>query len=255
MRPLLDSSEPDSFELVNATGQGDVVLVCDHASNRIPIQLHTLGLSAQELSSHIAWDLGAFWVARYLSTRLDAPLFFSNYSRLVIDCNRNPEAGDSIPVSSAGIAIPGNQGITPQESLRRRQSLFDPYHAAIDRLLQARAGRASFLLSIHSFTPVLQGVKRPWPLAVCYEEASLWATRWLTALQTQLSAAVGNNEPFQIESDVDYTIPVHVQKHGVPAIMLEIRQDEICNQAAAKNWSEIIGNAWQMISSETPIIE
>ena len=252
MQPLLDSSEPASFELINATGSSDVVLVCDHASNRIPIQFHALGLSVQELSSHIAWDPGALWVARYLSIRLDAPLLLSNYSRLVIDCNRNPEAGDSIPVSSAGIAIPGNQSLTPQESLSRRQTLFDPYHAAIDRLLQARANRASFLLSIHSFTPVMRGVERPWPIAVCYGDGSLWARRWLAALETQLSAPVGNNEPYSIESDVDYTIPTHVQKHGVPAIMLEIRQDEICNQAAAQNWGEIIGNAWQRISRETP---
>ena len=245
MCPLLASSEPAPFELVNATGQSDVVLVCDHASNRIPLQLHSLGLTAQELNSHIAWDLGALWVASYLSKRLDAPLVLSNYSRLVIDCNRIPESGDSIPPSSAGIAIPGNLGISVQESLSRRQSLFDPYHAVIDRLLQARADRTSLLLSIHSFTPVLRGIERPWPIGVCYGEERLWARRWLTALQTQLTAPVGDNEPYPIESDVDYTIPVHAQKHGVPAIMLEIRQGEICNQAAVKNWGEIIAIAWQ----------
>jgi predicted N-formylglutamate amidohydrolase len=245
MDPLLTSSEAAPFELVNATGHSDVVLVCDHASNRIPLQLYSLGLTAQELSSHIAWDPGAHWVASYLSKRLDAPLVLSKYSRLVIDCNRIPDSGDSILPVSDDIAVPGNVAISAQESLRRRQSLFDPYHAAIDRLLQARADRFSLLLSIHSFSPGLRGTERPWPIGVCYGEERLWASRWLTALQTQLTATVGDNEPFSIEPDIDYTIPIHAQKHGVPAIMLEIRQDAIGNQTAAKKWGEIIADAWQ----------
>lgn len=248
MPSLLTSSEPAAFELINATGKSDVVLVCDHATNRIPSQLHNLGLSAQQLSTHIGWDIGALQVARCLSELLDAPLVFSNYSRLVIDCNRVPERDDLIPASSDGIAIPGNQDMSVQERLSRRQVLFDPYHAAIDNLLQARAHRSSLLLSIHSFTPALQKVERPWSIGICYGEQSIWSRRLLTALQSQLATPVGDNEPYLVEPYVDFTIPVHGSKHEIPAIMLEIRQDGLGNQAAAQAWGNIIATAWEQVS-------
>ncbi len=244
MPSLLSPSEPAPFELVNATGQSDVVLLCDHACNRIPLQLHALGLGAQELNSHIALDLGALQVARHLSTCLDAPLVASNYSRLVIDCNRYPESGDCIPVSSAGIVIPGNQDLAAGEIHRRHQTLFEPYHTAIDDLLEARADRTALLLSIHSFTPELQGIKRPWPIGVCYADEKFLARRWLDALQAQIGDPVGDNEPYSIELDIDYSLPVHGQKHGIPVIMLEIKQNEISSLADAKKWAETIATAW-----------
>ena len=164
MHPLLVLTEPAPFELVNVDGKSDLVLVCDHASNRIPQQLHALGLTVEVLQTHVAWDLGALLVARYLSWHLDAPLVSSGYSRLVIDCNRHPENPDSIPACSNGITVPGNRGITEKEIMARRQGLFYPYHDAIDRLLQTRINRPTFLLSIHSFTPVLRGIERPWSI-------------------------------------------------------------------------------------------
>jgi len=204
-----------------------------------------LGLSAEVLASHIAWDIGALLVAQYLAQRLDAPLIFSNYSRLVIDCNRRPERGDLIPASSAGIAIPGNKDLLVQESLKRRHSFFDPYHQAIEQVLTERQSPTALLLSIHSFTPSLEGRQRPWPIGVCYEQRSELSVRWRTALQNQLCAPVGNNEPYEVENDVDYTLPAHGGKFGIPSIMLEIRQDEISDPVAAQNWGETIAVAWE----------
>jgi predicted N-formylglutamate amidohydrolase len=245
MLPLQISSEPASHEIINQFGHSDIVLVCDHASNRIPMHLKSLGLTEEELNSHIGWDPGAHLVASYLSAHLDAPLVFSNYSRLVIDCNRPPERIDSIPTISDNIKIHGNQGLTKQECLNRRKFLFNPYHNAIDELLQSRVGRNTFLLSIHSFTPVLQGITRPWQIGVCYLEESKWSRNWLSALQGQLDVKVGYNQPYSIETGWDYTIPIHGKKHGVPAIMLEIRQDEISNQSKADAWGKTIEKAWQ----------
>lgn len=245
MTLALASSEPAAFELLNVRGGSDVVLVCDHASNRIPLQLANLGISAQQVNSHIALDLGASDVARHLSVLLDAPLILSNYSRLVIDCNRLPESSGSILDSNDGIAIPGNLGLTAQQCKQRRQLFFDPYHDAINNLLQARAGRTTCLLSIHSFTPFLFGVDRPWHIGVCYQDDSVCAAQWLTALRSQLEVPVGDNQPYSIEADVDYTLPFHGGKHGIDAVMLEIRQDQINRAARAKRWSQIIASAWQ----------
>lgn len=250
MQPLIAPGEPAAYELVNAEGAADLVLVCDHASNRIPGSLHLLGLKDEDLATHIAWDMGALDVARYLSRHLDAPLVHANYSRLVIDCNRHPHRADSIAASSAGIPVPGNQGLSPQEADARRETFFDPYHNTIDRLLLARRNRLPFLLSIHSFAPALHGVARHWPIGVCYQEESPISSRWLQAMQTASGVKVGDNQPFTIEADVDYTIPTNVSRHGVAAIMLEIRHDEIASEDAAAAWGEIIGKAWRMYTEQ-----
>jgi predicted N-formylglutamate amidohydrolase len=99
---LLGSDEPPPVELVNDGGRSSAVLVCDHASNRVPQQLGTLGLDAAQLADHIGWDPGAAEVARRLSTLLDAPLVLSGYSRLVIDCNRPLRSTGSIAEESDG---------------------------------------------------------------------------------------------------------------------------------------------------------
>ena len=238
-------SEPAAVGVVNADAPSDLLLVCDHASNRIPQRLGNLGLSMRELESHIAWDPGALPVARALAAQLRAPLVYSNYSRLVIDCNRPPGSSDSIAARSDGTRIPGNRRVAQQEALLRRRTLFDPYHATVDGLLRARAGKTPFLLSIHSFTAVLEGRERPWPIGVCYADDVPWAEPWLTGLQAQLDVPVGDNQPYAVEEGIDYTLPAHVKEHGVPAIMLELRQDDIRGQASAELWADTIANAWR----------
>lgn len=218
--------------------------MCDHASNRVPSRLANLGLSEQQLASHIGWDPGAALLARELSARLDAPLLLSNYSRLVIDCNRAPTRFDFIPVSSAGITIPGNASIASQEALQRRHTLFDPYQQAVGKLLDSRVGRKTLLLSIHSFTPSLNGLDRPWTIGVCYRNDVAWAKTWLAALRARVSDPVGDNEPYFIELESDYTIPVQGESRGIPSIMLEVRQDTLQDTSAAKRWSDIIAQSF-----------
>lgn len=250
-QPLLGDDEPFPYEIVNAGRQGKLLLVCDHASNRVPARLGNLGLTAEELASHIGWDPGAAAVSRKLSARLDAPLVLSNYSRLVIDCNRWPIAADSIPLASGGVVIPGNASLTEEEKFSRRLTLFEPYQAEISALLSAAAPQ-SILLSIHSFTPSLFGVDRPWSIGVCYRKDQRLGQRWHSALQAIIgnritnSAAepIGDNEPYAIEEGSDYTIPVQGESCDIPSIMLEIRQDKIQDQAGVQLWSDIIAEAW-----------
>ena len=125
--PLLEPAEPPAFEIVNARGKGSAVLVCDHASNRVPRRMHELGLNSQQLADHIAWDPGAADVARALSALLDAPLVLSGYSRLVIDCNRPLQSRESIAEQSAGVPVPGNRYLSAQDRERRIATFFQPY--------------------------------------------------------------------------------------------------------------------------------
>jgi len=253
---LLGSGEPTAFEIINPTGRAGLVLVCDHASNRVPASLNRLGLIEQQLASHIGWDPGAAQVARKLALRLDAPLVLSNYSRLVIDCNRWPSDPESIPKTTAGIAIPGNCDLTEQAAACRRETLFEPYQTAIAALLTNPSQSPRYLLSIHSFTPSLAGSDRPWFIGVCYRLNVELARRWLNILNSRVQqqpasdshseadGLVGDNKPYAVEANCDYTIPVQGESRGIPSIMLELRQDKIQDEIAAQTWSDLIAESW-----------
>ncbi len=247
--------EPGPFELINPRGRSELVLLCDHASNRVPACLNNLGLSEEELSGHIGWDPGAALLSTALAARLDAPLLLSNYSRLVIDCNRHPDTAGSIADTSDGTAIPGNASLSAEDAQLRRSSLFDPYHDAIGQLLDARDTPATRLLSIHSFSPSLAGCARPWSIGVCYRldaigaaQDARWAAQWLAALRDRITEPVGDNQPYEIELDVDYTLPVHGEARQLPAIMLEIRQDKLKDQDAVQGWSDLIAECWMSMA-------
>jgi predicted N-formylglutamate amidohydrolase len=248
--PLLGPDEPSAVEVVNANGGGSAVLVCDHASNRVPRRLGTLGLEAARLDEHIGWDPGAADVARRLSARLDAPLVLSGYSRLVIDCNRPLRSAESIPEHSAGVPVPGNRGLSAEEKEMRVNALFRPYHAAINRLLDSRGGRPSLLLSVHSFTPVLNGRPRPWHIGISHARNRELATLMLRALARCGDFTVGDNEPYPIEDEVDYTVPVDGEGRGLPSIMIEIRQDGVRTAQGAAAWASRLAEAYRRMETE-----
>lgn len=233
LAPLLDPAEPPAVEIINARGQGDVVLVCDHAANRMPRRLKNLGLNAQQLADHISWDPGAADVARALSELLDAPLVLSGYSRLVIDCNRPLQSSESIAEQSAGVTIPGNQQLSLRQREQRVATFFQPYHQAITQLLDTRDVPTNTLLSIHSFTPTLNGLQRPWQLGVSYWHDPRLAEHLHDQLIQSGDINVGYNQPYPIEDAFDYTIPVHGEGRGLASAMIEIRQNELPSVSAA----------------------
>jgi predicted N-formylglutamate amidohydrolase len=189
-------------------------------------------------------------VARRLSRELDAPLLLSGYSRLVIDCNRSPGSAQSIAEQSAGVSIPGNQGLGPVDRDVRIKTLFEPYHRAITSLLDGRAHRPTLLLSIHSFVPVLGGRQRPWPVGVSCAHECRFAALMGLALARDGNLLVGDNEPYPIEDDIDYTIPTHGEGRGLPSVMIEIRQDEIRTTADAAAWAARLAQAYLRIEDE-----
>ncbi len=240
----LASDEPAAFELVNAKGGNGLILIADHASNRVPRCLDRLGLSDAELASHIAWDAGTASVARHLAELLDAPLLLSNYSRLVIDCNRAPNSAQSILAASDGSQIPGNRDLSYEHVASRIGTFFTPYHDAIGALLDACRHKDTAILSVHSFSPVLQGNKRPWSIGVCYGDDPRLAHALLPHLSELAPGPVGDNEPYSIENDVDYSLPRHASGGGLPHVMLEIRRDLIESTEDAQHFARLIHQAW-----------
>ena len=247
--PLLAASEPPAYEVVNNDGAGSAVIVCDHASNRIPARLGTLGLAPDDLASHIAWDLGAAEVARRLADLLDAPLVRSGYSRLVVDCNRPLESAESIAPQSAGISVSGNQGLSASERALRIESVFWPYHHAIAALLDHRAATAqlTLLLSVHSFTPALNGSRRPWHVGFSHGRDSRLALLLLDAFPTGGGTIVGHNQPYSVDDATDYTLPVHGQRRGLMHVLIEIRQDGLITADDAGRWAERLAQCYACI--------
>jgi predicted N-formylglutamate amidohydrolase len=239
---LLSPDEPPAFEIVNPAGISRYLLLCDHASHRMPRALGTLGLPEAERLSHIGWDIGAADVARQLSSILDAPLVLSGYSRLAIDCNRPPGAAASIPAITCEIAVPGNAEVSGLERDAREAELFWPYHHAIERLLAERDahGAATMVLSVHSFTPSLYGQPRPWHVGVMYGQDRRLAAAFLEAFASEKDLVVGDNEPYHVTDASDYGVPVYAERPGRLGVLLEIRQDLIGSREGAHRMAEIV---------------
>ncbi len=230
---------PKAAEALNEDGRSGIVLLCEHASNHMPASYGGLGLEAGHLSRHIAWDIGAAEVTRRLSAKLDAPAFLSNYSRLLIDLNRPLGSPGSIPMRSEDTDIPGNAGIDEAERARRAAIMFTPFHNEVARHLDARqaAGRPTRIVTIHSFTPVFLGVSRPWHAGVLYDRAESLGEAILAGLRADPSLNVGANVPYVISPDADYAVPVHGDRRGIEAVLVEIRQDLLTGKDGVEEWA------------------
>ncbi|HVW69341.1 MAG TPA: N-formylglutamate amidohydrolase, partial [Steroidobacteraceae bacterium] len=233
-----------AFTATRRHGKSNFVIIVDHASPRIPRALADLGLPAAELQRHIAWDIGALAVASRVAAELDAALVAQNYSRLVIDCNRDPRVTASIPTLSEHTEIPGNRDLTEAQKLARRIEIFEPYHDHIRALLDERAaaGRPTILLSQHSMTNVFKGNRREMHAAVLYNRDPRFARLVLERLRRERHLVVGDNEPYFLSDATDYSIPRHGEARGLPHVEIEIRQDLLQHEAGRKEWAERLCN-------------
>jgi len=237
---LLEPDEPNPVTLENESGDSVFFLTCEHAGRAFPRRLGRLGLPEAETLRHIAWDIGIGAVGRELSLLLNAAVILQTYSRLVIDCNRDPKVPSSIPEISEATEIPGNRSLNEAERAARVDAIFRPYHNAIAAALDRRAAadRASVLVALHSFTPVFKGVSRPWHVAVLFNRDPRLAHALAVLLRADGSLMVGENEPYRVSDLTDYTVPVHGERRGLPHVEIEIRQDLITDPSGQREWAE-----------------
>lgn len=251
---MLTERDLPPFTIENPDGASPVVLACDHASNAVPRALKGLGLAERELRRHIAWDQGAAEVTRGLSRRLDAAAVLAGYSRLAIDCNRDPGHETSIAAVSDGTAVPGNEGIDEDARAARRRALFDPYHAALAGTLNRvrERGRMPVLIAVHSFTPVLAGKARPWQISVLWGYDPRVPVPLLAALRARGDLSVGDNVPYSGRNRHGHTIKVHGSRVGTPHALVEIRADEIADPQGAARYVDILGEALETALAQLP---
>lgn len=234
---------PEAVETVNPSGSSDIVLICEHASNHMPGEYRGLGVSPADLQTHIAWDVGAAEVARGLARVLDAPAFLGTYSRLLIDLNRPFQSPASIPARSEATDIPGNIELGEAEIERRRRVMFTPFHDRVASCLDRRrnAGRATRIVTIHSFTPVFLGVTRPWHAGILFDRSRDFAEALIEGLARDSALNVAANQPYVVDREGDYAIPVHGTDRDLPAVLVEIRNDLVADAEGIAEWVERLG--------------
>ena len=238
---LLDPDDPPVFEHINTNGTAHLVLICDHAGRAVPGSLKGLGMDVEHMDRHIAYDIGAAAVTRRVSELLDATALLHNYSRLVIDCNRPLGHPESIPEISDNTAIPANLDLPEPQALKRVDTLFWPYHQAVANVLGHRwrvQGRPPVLFSIHSFTPAYGDEHRPWDAGVLYNRDPRLTHPMMEILRAQ-GLNIGDNQPYS-GLETSYTIDVHGTSPGLANGVIEIRQDQITDQAGQERWAQIL---------------
>jgi predicted N-formylglutamate amidohydrolase len=237
---LIGPGEVPAVEIHNPEGRRALLVIADHAGNRVPACLGRLGLPDEAFARHIAHDIGAAAVARGLADRLDAPAVLSTYSRLVLDCNRAPDDPTLIPEISDGTRIPGNRGLDSLHRAARLAAFHEPYHRAIAAMLDSfrTRGEIPWLFSVHSFTPEMNGQARPWDAGILWNRDG----RVVLPLMERLRArglVVGDNEPYSGRL-IAYTIDRHAAAAGIPHATIEIRQDQVETEAGIARWVDLL---------------
>ncbi|MEM8818391.1 MAG: N-formylglutamate amidohydrolase [Pseudomonadota bacterium] len=238
---LLAADEPDPVGHERRQGRSPVLLVVDHAGRRVPRRLGRLGLEESAFDRHIAWDIGALATARWLSEALDAELIYQRYSRLVIDCNRPPHVPSAFVTRPDGVFVEGNTGIDANDAAMRVSEVFHPYHATIAGALDRRAASraATAIVAVHSFTPQHSDHPgpRPWQIGLLFNRDPRLANALAPLLDAEGDVRVGMNEPYVLDDDGDYSIPIHAEARGLAHVELEIRQDMITDEAGQRAWA------------------
>lgn len=242
---LLGSKDPAPFSIFNADGSSNLLFTSDHNGSAIPTKLKNLGVPLNELRRHVAYDIGIDAVAHALSARFNAALIVSNYSRLVIDCNRHPGAAGSIPSISDNTVIPGNKNLSDNDIADRKHEIFDAYHSSIGKqiTIMCRENKNPILISLHSFTPVIGGQFRPWEIGVLWKDDKRLSAPLIKRMRDQKELNIGDNKPYSGSEPAGYTVDYHVEPLSLLSVAIEFRQDLIEFESGAVRWANVFGDA------------
>ncbi|MDQ0321816.1 putative N-formylglutamate amidohydrolase [Pararhizobium capsulatum DSM 1112] len=226
------------FEIIDGDTTRGLVLLADHATNKLPPEYGSLGLPASAFERHIAYDIGIEKLTQRLAQRLGVPAVMSRFSRLLIDPNRGEDDPTLIMKISDGAIISGNHPITPEESDARLNRFHRPYHRAVSQTIARvgeESGKAPLVISLHSYTPAWKGVPRSWHAAVLWDGDPRAVHPLIQALQAPGDVMIGNNEPYDgaLRGDTMYR---HCMETGLAHALLEVRQDLISDDDGVAAW-------------------
>lgn len=243
---LLQENDPAPFRVENEEAATSCVIICDHAGQNFPSALGQLGIADEDKQKHITYDIGTEDIGLYLSEKMDATAYIAHYSRLVADVNRSPLRPDFAPEVSDNHIIPGNRDMSDAERQARINEIYTPYQEAVGTGLQRRLdnGQTPLCLSIHSFTPEMDGVKRPWEIAILWSADDELAPLMIEALRrNNPDLTIGDNEPYSLKigggRDYSNTVEMQATARGVPSLIVEFRQDLVATPEGARKYADI----------------
>ncbi len=230
-------------EIINPGKRPGLIILCEHASNFIPPVYEGLGLSRKHLIDHIAWDIGTEAVTRKMAEMMEVPAVLAKVSRLVIDCNREPDRHGLVPEVSDGIDIPGNRGLDLSARQARISAYYTPFHRAANTLVQAhlKAGIRPLVVGMHSFTSQMDGIKRPWQVGFLYNKDPRLAEAMMGLMERETDLCIGNNQPYS-GKDLYYTMERHGAAHGLAQTTMEVRQDMLKTEAQTTEWAALLAD-------------
>lgn len=247
---FLAADETAPFIIRNPEASEPVVLVCDHASRRIPAVLGNMGLDPAALRCHLALDIGAGALTEAIAEKLGATAVLCQYSRLVVDCNRQLMDPGAFLEYGDGVVVPGNRGLRQSDKDARANAIYWPYHNAIEsQITRFRSrGITPLIVSIHSFTPVMNGESRTWEMGILWDTDPVSAHAFISGLR-DAGYLVGDNEPYSGKAPQDFTIDHHAQSSGLPHVGIEIRQDLVLHDDGVARIADVMA---PVIGSVTP---
>ena len=239
-RPLsfrVDACSEESFCVTAGTLDANVIFLCDHASNALPVEYGTLGLPAAELQRHIAYDAGTATITRVLAESFGAPAICSRFSRLLIDINRGSDDPTLVMRISDGALIAGNARIDAAEIEARRLRFHEPYHECLAGMLDGvlAAGIVPAIVSLHSFTPIMKSIVRPWHVGVLWDSDPRLSVALIARLKREAGLVIGDNQPYDGALAGD-TIDRHATRRGLANTLIEVRNDLVQTEAEATRW-------------------
>jgi predicted N-formylglutamate amidohydrolase len=246
---LFSAGEPPPFVVCNSAAEAPILLVCDHASRRFPRSLGDMGLDPVARRCHLALDIGAGALTEKVARELGVTAVLCQYSRLIVDCNRQLMDPGAFLEFGDGVVIHGNRNLHADDRRRRAEAIYWPYHNEIDAQIKRLrfSAAAPIMVSIHSFTPVLNGESRSWEMGVLWDTDQVTAEIFIRDLRLA-GYIVGDNEPYSGKAPQDFTIDHHAEAVGLPHVGLEIRQDLIDNADGVA----IIANVLQKVIASLP---
>ncbi|MDE0308294.1 MAG: N-formylglutamate amidohydrolase [Acidiferrobacterales bacterium] len=238
---LLSDTDPFPVRLQEPDSPSNILVVCDHAGNLIPIALHDRNVSSADLSTHIAIDISAYAVAVRLAENLNSTLVSQRYSRLVVDMNRPTSSNQLMPAQSDEVRIPFNQDLDDTERQARLDEIYMPYHNEIGRQLD-KIGESAVLVAMHSFTPKLRNApERIWHVDLMTRTHSALAGNLQQQLEIEFpDLQIGQGKVFQISDKTDFTVPFHGESRKIPNISIEVRNDLLQSESDIDRWASVL---------------
>ncbi|MBX2969752.1 MAG: N-formylglutamate amidohydrolase [Cyclobacteriaceae bacterium] len=199
-----------------------LLISCEHAGNEVPDAYASLFSDAQDvLASHRGWDPGALDVAQFLADRLQVKLFSMSVTRLLVEMNRSIDN----PQLFSGFS----NGLEEEEKRKLIDQYYFPYRKSIEEAI-LKTNDAVIHLSIHSFTPVLNGTVRNVDVGLLFDPDRKSELQFCSVLKSELEKELPNqriefNEPYKGTDDgLTTSLRKKFPDHKYLGIEIEINQ-------------------------------